>query len=441
MKKYPFVIITTVVLFAAVLLFLLRGQIKPIDELLHPPEGYIPQGSIKQTIEETTKQRIEFLTVQNEEDSSTVFYEDMGLTSLISSETVAFYTADNSPDAVCFAVLKKSLDGKYSVLMTFQTKFENADKVDFSDIDGDGKNEIVLGLNSFDSDISQTLFVYDFKNKENGFSCEEMFECPYASFKIFDVDHSGTDDLFVVSTAASRFYENEAFFVSFDGEKSVKSGSVKPDASMNTVSNIAFDFQKQEKQTRIFVDGYTSDGHIITDVLLCEKGKNQITKFTKLSVPVISKRTVNIPCFDVDGDSFVEIPCVSNDASLKNSNTHIITWCQITDSGVSTALKMLENKQKGLFFAVKDDVDRLCNITSRKNGNILSFNLKSDNTLVFELYITDGSHSSNIPTDCKLLASEREFDYYCYITQEGEKSGISLTELKKCVMTDFEKKR
>ncbi|MGN0467192.1 MAG: hypothetical protein ACI4GY_00520 [Acutalibacteraceae bacterium] len=441
MKKYPFVIIMVIILFAAVLLFVLRGEIKPVDDLMHPPSDSDSQSSIKLALEKEIGKSVVLRSVRNDENNNSLFYEDIDVGN--KDETLVFFSAGKSFDAVSFAVFEKKVSG-FSPIAVVNTNYRDVERVDFADINGDGKNEIIVGLSSYNDSITRRLLIYSIKKKDRRSYVEKIYECPYSAYDIFDADTNGTDDVFLISTtSSSTLYENNAYVIYYSKNALVTSEPIKLDASINTVARVSSDYKKSEKTSRFFIDGYTSDGHMATDVITCTHGSHQLKRYASFSAVNISKRDVSIYCTDVDSDGLLDIPCMYKNSQSENKSidsVHFILWTDVSSDGTEPVGKMLENKSKGFYLLLDEKIVKNCNIKTDDNGSIISFYSKDDEKeqLLFSIASSDNAKSADAPQNYSLLTSEREYDYYYVISESGKKSGISKSDILKLMAFELE---
>ncbi|MGN1417755.1 MAG: hypothetical protein ACI4W6_00330 [Acutalibacteraceae bacterium] len=441
MKKYPFVIIMVIILFAAVLLFVLRDEIKPVDNLMHPPSNSDSQNNIKLALEKEIGKNVVLRSVRNDENNGSLFYEDIDIGG--KDETMVFFSVGKSFDAVNFAVFEKKVSG-FSPIAVVNTNYRDIEKVDFADINGDGKNEIIIGLSSYNDNITRRLLIYSLNKKDRKAYLEKIYECPYSAYDVFDADADGTDDVFLISTASSStLYENTACIIYYSKNTLVTSEPIKLDASINSVACVSSDYKKSEKTSRFFIDGYTSDGHMATDVITCTRGSHQLGRYSSFSAVSISKRSVSLYCTDVDGDGLLDTPCMYSNSQFnqKNADTvHFILWTDVSSDGTEPVGKMLENRSKGFYLLIDEKIIKNCSVTVNDDGSIIGFYSKNDEKeqLLFEIAAFDNAQSVDVPRNYSLLTSEREYDYYYVISEEGKKNGISKSDILKLMIFELE---
>lgn len=442
MKKYSFIIIFVIVLFASALLLIFRSEIKPIDSLMHPPSNSDSESSIKLALENETGKNIVLKTPERAKTDGAVFYEDLNGNG--KDEAIVFYTKGKIYEAVDLAVFEQK-DNNWNMLARIEGTYSDVIKAAFADINDDGKTEIIVGFSTYNSDITRKMFVYSLNGKNDEYTLDEIYSCSYSAFAVSDINFDGVDDIFVIgSETGKNLSENTAYFVCGDKNGLSVKDSVGLDASISSVVSVSEDYLKSEKAVRFFIDGYTSDGFIATDVILCGKNSERFEKYDFYSAVQMSKRNVSIFCTDVNGDGVLEIPATvpyENGKQLySDSSVHFIEWRSLEKEGVETIGKMLENQSKGFYLIIDDEIDEICYAVADESGAQISFYSKGvdSDELLFEIIAVNNENPGDVSSDYKILTEEREYDYYYRIHDFGKKAGISKTDIMNMIVFETE---
>ncbi len=185
--------------------------------------------------------------------------------------------------------------------------FGEIKQVEFADLDGNGKLEIVAGWGLQKNNILQQISVYRY-NKSNVF-LDEIFDEKYLSFGLFDLNLDGRSEIVLVtSDITTEPVVQKLTLFSYSGSSFKSVGTIKVDPSITTVSSLNFDYYKRTASSRVYIDGYTADGLLSTDLILFDStiGKLERCYIDRETVGAISKRSINVFCSDINSDVWLK---------------------------------------------------------------------------------------------------------------------------------------
>lgn len=226
-------------------------------------------------------------------------------------EALVFYT-DTSVDTSVRLALMECVNDTWIIASDVKGSGNGVYAVDFSDFNGDGKKEILVGWSLFENKTSRIITSYSADVGDTGvLTLNTILNEYYNSTHIVDFNSDGTDDLILVylddsgETVKSYF---RAFSLSNDNEM-VKFSELLLDSSVISVSSIKSDTSSSEKgdYTRVFIDCYKSDSSMYTEVVVWNDKKLKASSlFDNASVSTL--RSSKLSSSDFDGDGRIEIP-------------------------------------------------------------------------------------------------------------------------------------
>lgn len=327
------------------------------QNLMAPPKANADQQSIHQLLQ-GDRTEMTLVYPKNGEYRSAIITKDF--TGDGSKDALGFYALEDRSVAVQF--LLKDGDA-WRTAGTFQNTATQVDRVCFADLNGDGRQDVLIGWGSTAGTTGRTAAVSAYL-----FSEGEITEYPlgtYGEMAVTDFDGDGVNEVFTIdkylppegeegeaSPAMARVYR----FV--DGQvRAVASAEAD-----NSITNYtALSFGKLSAQLPgVAVDGAKADGSMTTQVFTLEDGlllnspagvnsESYQNPFSRPSAAVFTSQ-------DVNGDGLLEIPVASQlpaipeDVSL-DSTGFLVEWVNADTSGnYETALTALMNLGENYWF-------------------------------------------------------------------------------------------
>lgn len=302
-----------------------------VSELMTPPKATGEKAEIQELIEEVAGEGYTLKYPQNGEFRSAITTMDYDGDN--DEEAVAFYVPAGETQTTAHMLVMDQVDGKWKTVGNFASKSSIVERLVFSDLDGDGKKEIVVGWSTFNPLVSD-LTVY-LVNEEK--SIEIASENKYTDFLCGQFSDSGKDELMLISLYTPDKPASASLVGLNDAKNSLYTlGTTPIDADVTTF--------RQLKSGNVFkgqfgavIDGETSDGLFSTQMLYYNHHFKTLERisFTGNIATDQAYRNYAVLSEDIDGDGIIEIPNTFK-MNIDESQTDVVPaaliyWCEYTN--------------------------------------------------------------------------------------------------------------
>lgn len=283
-----------------------------VESLLSPPMQDGENGEIQKAFNELMKDKVIQLKtpVSGDYQSSFVLYD---LNGDEIDEAMVFYS-DSSVEGSVRMCLLESYDDEWSMVADVKGAGSGVSDISFSDLDGNGTDEIFVSWSLYDSKTTKIVSIYESVKGRTG-SVLESLGNEYCNSKSF-VDFNGDlkNDLVLVYLDDSSAVQKSFLRLFSLSEKNelVKYAEVQLDSAITSIAAITHDVIRDdgEPYSRLFLDCNKNDRTIFTEMVYWDEEKSMPIK--ALEEPsVTTVRSANVLCRDIDSDGNVEIPVVT----------------------------------------------------------------------------------------------------------------------------------
>lgn len=271
-------------------------------------------------------------------------------------EAVAFYQKNNDATTTNVVFMQKS-GGSWKVTGTFSNQASQVDRVCFGDINGDGRDETVVGWgSSLNNNSSICVYCY-----QNGKMNELKLNQNYSEMEVMDFIGDGHDEIFTACVTAGD-QPAVAHLIRINGSSMTIIGSASLDTGVTRYASVQTGLI-DEKQRGVVLDGIKASNTMVTEVLYWDKKKKALVapfydpatktaKSTTRSTSVVSK--------DINGDKIIEIPIVTLMPGYTGETADeadcLTSWHRYDTAGNTfvRVMSMVINYADGYWFSVPD---------------------------------------------------------------------------------------
>ena len=395
----------------------LTGDLLPIDE------------AIKKSVD--SNYTLEYPSRGNYR--SAVVQHDMNSDGVL--EAFAFYSTQSRETTSMNINAIANKNGEWVSIATQSIVAGGVDRIEFSDLDGDGIDEVLVGWEIYGTS-ERKLAVYSLG--ENTLT-QRLLEL-YTHFTYCDLDSDDKREVFIVRSfpAESR---NTAHLYSLTSVGVSMVSSCELDSSSKTLNHPVVSTLSTGKPA-IYIDEIKGVG-AVTEVLFLEKGQLQNplmdieTKETTLTL-----RTATLESKDINGDGIIEIP-VRRDVATVTKNVEgekqfLTEWCSFTGSTLTPKLTTYMNLNDKYYYVIpKKWIGSIAILRDSENSLVEIYGFDNENNVSTDrlLYIKavpkskwDADEYSS--EDVKEIVNNGETVLVCYISDAAKADGITAQKVK-----------
>lgn len=386
------------------------------QNLMSPPRANLEQQGIYELLQ-GDQQELTFVYPKRGEYRSAIILHDWSGDGI--SDVVGFVTPDAGGVEVYF--LEKQ-DDRWRTAASFVNTATQVDLVCFGDVNGDGKDDVLIGWGSASGTTGRTAAVSAYLYQD-----DNMTEYPlgtYGEMTVTDFDGDGVSEVFTVDKYLAADEEGAealpalARVYAWEEDSLYELYTASADNSITSYTSIQFG-KLGGGLTGVTVDGAKADGSMTTQVFYLENG------ILKNGPPGVNSETYQNPFSrssaavfvsqDINGDGLLEIPVTTRlpglpEGVVLDSTCYLVEWSHFqSPSDYKPVLTTLMNVGENYWFTLPDSLV----------GQISASNNTSTRTVTYTQVVTgeDGSQLLGSP-----LFSIRVFTRSAW-NSRGETSG------------------
>ncbi len=397
------------------------------SELLSPPDLPSEFEPVANIIKETAGEGYTLKYPSRGTKRSAIISEDIDADG--NKEYFAFYyTTDNENGYMHINAIARQ-NNTWKSVATQKIVAGGVDKVEFCDINGDGKKEILVGWQIYGTSEMQ-LGVYSLENQK----LHQILLQRYTQFVTCDLNSDTRFDVLLISSA-SFDEENSASLYTFESNKIDTVLSCPLDSTSKTFLEPVISPLSNGKPAA-YIDEIKGAG-AVTEVLFVEDGKLKNPLYSpSFKETLATLRSVSLSLSDINGDGTLEIPIqepvpsVAMDSS--NELLYLTSWCSFSGMALTVEQTAMINLNDGYSFAVPaalmGKIAILKDTTTRERG-IFTYNPKTlkvgDLLLNFKSFsLSDWKKQSHV-TEYFELARTEDTVHACMITEKGKEKNLT----------------
>lgn len=438
-RKYVLPVLSVLLIFG---LCSCSARITAVDELMRPPRLSGENSGIQEAFELATQNK----TVQvktptaGEYRSAYVLYDfDADGT----QEAITFYTDTKDETAAYMHVL--DFNGtRWESVADIKGKGSEVYEIDFCDMNGDGRQEIVVCWSLFESTGGRVLTVYTPRVNETTVSLRELAQEPFTQMLPMDVNADGRDEIFLM-LITTEFGANRTIcrVLAMDDEFGIYAmDSLELVPALSVLSLQAANMQ--EGTAVVYADCVLNESIAVTEVVYWDTASHclraPLTEDNRALVPQTA-RSASLSCMDVDADGVPEIPTqqfYSNAVTAVGNERQTLpltVWLSFDGSALQETTSALMLSGASCAFQLTAAELQSLTVVYEPAAQICSFYRQlSDGTrgdLLFILSVMATAKWEEGENGARVFLAESGRRTYAYeITQAGEASGITPSGLQ-----------
>lgn len=429
------------------------------DNLLRPPKLIGKYQGLQDSFENSVSDQFMLLIPENGEFQSSFVTFDIDSDN--NEEAFVFYTIKESPDIAKVSYFEYSDDWK--LVSTFDGLGDTIDKVVIEDINRDGFFEIVIGWNLYSSKTNRAFVAYNLSNN----NLVQIMSSPYTYFDMVDVNGDGNKDLLSLTVDSSvpeqiksvaSVYNYNPLTSQFD-----LLGETYLDGNISSYSSVKS--ETVNDTVIVYIEANKGQSESITEVIYWndEKGSLVTPLFDVASqTTFLTWRNISLSAFDVDHDSFLEIPTSvempgsvvtvsgmnNNSSNLTSQNKPItqiyfIKWTKFRNNKLKPVQYSVVNNELGYMLNIKSSwVGRITVLGN--DGQWDYYRWDAQKAQVGELLFSIYAYNNNDAEERKQYSGYSELratnskTFVCQITKQGTAFGVTEELLESnLILTDF----
>lgn len=399
-----------------------------VTELMSPPKATGDKAAIQELVDREAGSDHTLKYPQNGSYRSAITTMDIDGDSV--EEAVAFYLPAGEAQTVHLLIMD-TVDGEWTTIGNHTSKSSMVDLLDFADLDGDGKLEIIVGWSTYNTQIND-LSVYLTDGSE---STEILSENTYTSLMCDDFTGSGKDELLLLSLYAAD-KPAAATLITLNDTKNSLYTIDTTELSADIVSFAQIETGEVfDGQFGAVIDGVNSSGAYSTQIIYYSDIFNSLERvyFSGNSPTDQASRRYAVLSKDIDSDGVIEIPNVFK-MNIEDNQTDavpapLIYWCEYT----ATDKLVIEQKAAaslvyGFYFTVPDSWGEDFTAYVNYSTNEVIFYEWSDNglgeTLLIIKMFTNSTWADGTSAKGYTELQRNDAYVYAFLTPESNSSKL-----------------
>ena len=312
------------------------------DNILSPPELTGEFKYIQKALVESIKGEYTLKYPTYGDIKSAVVTEDLDGDGI--KEAIAFYSTSDAEETFMHLNVIVKEKKNYKSVDDSSKPASGIERIDFYDLNGDGKKEIIAGFEIY-AESEKQLAVYQFDGK----ALTQIMSQKYTNYLCLDFDDDGQNEILVQELDTKESTNKAALYsVTEDGLTQI-SGCLM-DGKVKTAGKFKLS-SLTNGQKAIYIDEIKGIG-AVTEVLFMSKGelKNPLLDTENTMENVQTIRSATISSADINEDGIIEIPMASDipNADLSSEEKLYYTnWCSFSGEVLTVKQVSIVNTADG----------------------------------------------------------------------------------------------
>jgi hypothetical protein len=373
MKKRVFILSSLLLLCSGCTLF------QSNSSLMKPPELPIEQQELKQAIQQFTPAQAEWLSPNEDESANKMTETDLDQDG--QNELIVFYRLPDET-AQMEGIILKNKKGKWTKMTGFKNLGRELQKVEVSDLNGDGTKEILIGFSYSAESADSALVIYDLKDKQPA----KLYESQYSAFFSEDYNGDGRGELLISSLIPNE--EHKISLYTFDKDKQEKVDELSLDPYVYPYYHTASGFITPSVKGAIFDSSVGA--HSSTSFMIGVEDM-KLKDFVPPGFEDKLFRATSADSGDKNRDGIMEFPILIEGSPGKPyvDMPFIHEYYQLSDDGrPQLTLSSYQNHHYQYELELPEEWPEI-EIEASNGRRYVKFVSKEDGKVLFDLYVTD----------------------------------------------------
>lgn len=438
-RKYVLPVLSVLLIFG---LCSCSARIATVDELMRPPRLSGENSGIQEAFERATQNKsVQIKTpTSGAYRSAYVLYDFDGDDT---QEAITFYR-DTEDETTAYMHVLDFNGTRWESVADIKGKGSEVYEIDFCDMNGDGRQEIVVCWSLFESTGGRVLTVYTPRVEETTVSLRELAQEPFTQMLPMDVNADGRDEIFLM-LITTEFGANRTIcrVLAMDDEFGIYAmDSLELVPALSVLSLQAANMQ--EGTAVVYADCVLNESIAVTEVVYWDTASHclraPLTEDNRALVPQTA-RSASLSCMDVDADGVPEIPTqqfYSNAVTAVGNERQTLpltVWLSFDGSALQETTSALMLSGASCAFQLTAAELQSLTVVYEPAAQICSFYRQlSDGTrgdLLFILSVMATAKWEEGENGARVFLAESGRRTYAYeITQAGEASDITPSGLQ-----------
>lgn len=350
-------------------------------------------------------------------------------------EAVAFYEPNDNLGTIRMAIIKE-YSGKWEVVSDISGYGDDAYRLDFADLNNDGKDEIIVCWNNISNSNSHLFVVYNLKFEDKKFEVKQINkdEIYLNNYVIVDFNQTGNNEILMFEINSGTKTSAKAELYSLNDNNLRLKGETKLDSRVISYRNI--NVEKAEGDIRVYADAIGSNGNSIrTEVIYWSNMYDSIVSpFYSYSTGRTSgtSRGCLVNSCDINEDERIEIP---TDTTVKGlpKNIKPLNWKIYNKTILVHTNYSLYVKDDNYNVIIPDKYFKNISATYNKKAREMTVINKKTKTAVFSIMpVLKAVYDENIYRGYDIILDKSGY-YYLAKTSNDKEIKISIDELKQYI--------
>lgn len=408
--------------------------IKPVDSLLSPPLYHEEYEALVDAFRENVSKDGVLCTPQDGDHRSAIIVEDIDSDG--ETEALVFYK-DGVESAVAKMHYFNTVDGRWKSRGDYNGYGNEVKKVVVSDMDGDGKYELVVIWSVSGVSTSNVMSVY--RTEHDADEYKEISNEICTVCEVADVDGDSKEEIFYMNqVTVSEQSQRYAKIMKIDGGSVEYIGEAKLDPNISSYISVKTEKASGDSPFRFYIDALKGENQMITELVYWDDEKSELCAPLLNTDEMINKdtlRDIPVASADVNNDGIIDIPVQAEVLTDSVDSGYIMKWFNYSNGVKHTVATTFVNYTYGYMVQLNED-ESVRYLVSQNSWVVSKINSADQSS--YDLYSVVFKSSENNGGSNELNSGipiiEKENGVICaFISQSGANMGIDEEQVNKII--------